>query len=48
MSNGPNKDEVIENPPSSAEVMREVVITILVCLGMAMAAEIFMRAVTLG
>lgn len=39
----PHNGEAIGNPPSFEEVMREIAITILVYLSLALAAELFTR-----
>ena len=43
-----NSEEAIQNPPSFEEIMQEVAITILVCLLMALAAELFTRGLAPG
>ena len=43
-----NHQETIENPPSFEEVMQEIAVTILVCLVLALAAELFTRGLALG
>lgn len=42
-----NSEETIENPPSFEEVMQEVAIAILVCLVLALTAELFTRTLAL-
>lgn len=43
-----NNEDVIEGAPPFGDVMREIAIAIVVCLGLALAAELFTRALTLG
>jgi hypothetical protein len=43
-----DREETIADPPSFEEVMREIAITILVCLLLALAAELLTRGLALG
>ena len=45
---GVNREETTEGPPSFEQVMQEIGVTILVCLLLALAAELFTRGLPLG